>query len=313
MKSRTFPFAVFLLVIIPLCSAETVSIVLGEQYNFTLNESKYIIALVGLSQESATFTVSGRIASVHIGEIKTLGLRNASIGDVSIGLNSIMPDSSVEFNLTSPKSGEKVCTQINESCSDFNECCAGNCIVGMCRYVATINANPNMNVSLDVPVNVTVGGTVRLKITGEDGNPVGDVTVDVITPFHERLTLATNESGEGFYIANQEGVYSYVIYNYVLNSSKTTLSFRPAAPTPVNNTPPEEKPKEPFCGDGTCNSTENCSNCQQDCGICVTLPPSTETPKPQEPAYSWVMWMSLMFLAIIVILRVVLPVFVKSD
>jgi len=314
MKSRLLLFAAFLLFIIPLCSAETVSITLGERYNFTLNESKYVIALVGLSQESATFTVSGRIASVRIGEMKVVDMNNDSKGDVSIALNSIAPDRGVELNLTLPKGDEKVCTPINDSCSDFNECCAGNCIIGMCSYAATINANPNMTVSLDVPVNVTPGSTVRLKITGEDGSPVADVTVDIITPLRERLTLTTNESGEGFYIANQEGVYSYVVYNYVLNSSKTTLSYDPAAHPPVNNTPPEEKPKGPFCGDRTCNSTENCSICPLDCGVCPKkLGNLTGVPKPKEPEYLLIFWIGLMFLTIIVILRVVLPIFVKSD
>jgi len=300
----------FSIILLSLClSADTTSLMLGEQYDFTLNGSKCVIALVGLAKDSATFAVSDKIASVSVGEMKSVDLNGDNASDVSIILDRISLGST-EFNITAAKSGEMACTQVNSSCSNFNECCAGNCVVGACRYTASINANPSVNISLDAPENVTFGSAVRLKTTGEDGNPVADVTVDIITPLQERLTLATNEDGEGLYIANQEGVYSYVVYNYLLNSSKTTLSARPAVPTPPAPPPekPAEKPKEPFCGDGTCNTNENCSSCYTDCGACAQTP--AEVPRPEEPAYSWVMWMGLMFMVIIIILRVVLPLFI---
>jgi len=31
-----------------------------------------------------------------------------------------------------------------------------------------------------------------------------------------------------------------------------------------------------YCGDGACNGSETCSSCSQDCGTCLTLPPTTE-------------------------------------
>mmetsp|Transcript_17330 Transcript_17330/g.25605 ORF Transcript_17330/g.25605 Transcript_17330/m.25605 type:complete len:453 (+) Transcript_17330:212-1570(+) len=37
---------------------------------------------------------------------------------------------------------------------------------------------------------------------------------------------------------------------------------------------------KPVCGDGNCNSKENCSNCPQDCGNCDTGPPPTPIPAP---------------------------------
>ena len=43
------------------------------------------------------------------------------------------------------------------------------------------------------------------------------------------------------------------------NSNNLTLNI-----TPVTN----------YCGDGTCNSNETCSNCAQDCGACPSVPPS---------------------------------------
>jgi len=299
----------FSIILLSLClSADTASLMLGEQYDFTLNGSKCVIALVGLAKDSATFAVSDKIASVGVGEMKSVDLNDDNASDVSITLDRVSLGSTV-FNITAAKSGERACTPVNSSCSNFDECCAGNCIVGTCRYTASINANPSISISLDVPENVTFGSVVRLRTTGEDGNPVADVTVDVITPLQERLTLTTNEGGDGLYIAAQEGVYSYAVYNYVLNSSKTTLSVSPAVPKPP--APPPEKPKEPFCGDGTCNNKENCSTCSKDCGACTQKPPINT--QPQEPGYSWIMWMGLMFLVIIVILRVVLPVFIRMD
>jgi hypothetical protein len=41
-----------------------------------------------------------------------------------------------------------------------------------------------------------------------------------------------------------------------------------------------KKEKEPFCGDGTCNTSETCSTCPADCGSC---PP----PSPYSITLAW--------------------------
>ncbi|MFZ5559877.1 MAG: hypothetical protein ACOZAL_03760 [Patescibacteria group bacterium] len=60
-----------------------------------------------------------------------------------------------------------------------------------------------------------------------------------------------------------------------------------------------EIPPQPYCGDGTCQGEETCSNCSQDCGICpvggngggggggsggtIVSPPTTYPPPPPSP------------------------------
>jgi hypothetical protein len=302
MNPQRLRIALFLLLIPLLSSAETVSLVLGGQHDFTVNGSPYAIEMVGLAVNSATFTVSGMLVNPVVGEMKTLGLNGAGNGNVGITLDQIMPNSTVTLEITYNVTG-KACKPINEQCSGFNSCCVGDCIAGVCSYLPTSNSSETLNASLSVPGNVTVGSIVKLGMSGDDGNPVAGAEVDILTPSGVNLTLTTNESGEGSYLASEVGNYTYVAYGYLLNSNQTTISSKPP-PQPV-----QPKQVQPFCGDGVCNNGETCTTCPQDCGACV----AQETPAAQgNTGYSSLLWIGLMLLVIIIMLRAILPIFVRE-
>ena len=287
---------------IPDSSREAIPLLLGEQHNFTLGQAKYVLALVGLTQDTATFTVSGRRVSPGIAETKILDLTSDGTGDVGVMLNQIMPNSTVEVTLNYNTSGGEVCKPIGEKCIGFSECCDGKCIMGACGYLPTVQANATVNVSLDAPENATLGMPVGVRLSMEDGSPVAGAAVDVITPYNERLTFTTNVSGEGSFLAAQEGTYRYVVYDYLVESNRTTLSGKAAPPV-------VQPPQQPFCGDKICSNGENCSTCSKDCGQCVQQPAqTTESTRGQ-----WFIWMGVMFVAIAIVLRGALPLFVKDE
>ena len=291
---------ILFLLLAPICSAETVSLVLGERYNLTVDQSTYTIALAGLTKDSATFIISGINVNPSINETKVIDLTGDGKGDVGVVLNEVMPNSTARVTFNYEVRNEKLCKPIDEKCVGFNDCCAGKCIVEICSYIPTVQANATAEVNLTAPENITLGGIATVRISGEDGSAVADVTVDVITPRNDRLSFTTNESGEGSFLASDEGVYSYVVYGYISESNATTLSYKPASPPP---------PK-PLCGDGTCNGNENCSTCEADCGACPKQPAPTQT-KTQDT--SWLIWIGVMFITIIFILRGVLPIFIKKE
>jgi hypothetical protein len=291
---------ILLMLLVPICSAETVSLLLGERYNLTVDQSTYTIALVGLTKDTTTFIISGRNVNPGINETKVLDLTGDGKGDVGITLNEIMPNSTANVTFDYNVGSEKLCKPIDEKCVGFNDCCAGKCIVEICSYIPTVQANATAEVNLTAPENITLGGIATVRISGEDGSAVADVTVDVITPRNDRLSFTTNESGEGSFLASDEGVYSYIVYGYISESNATTLSYKPAPPPP---------PK-PLCGDGKCNGDENCSTCSKDCEACPTQTPAPTT-KAQDT--SWPLWFGLMFVAILLIMRAVLPVFFREQ
>jgi hypothetical protein len=296
--------AVLFILLVPIASAETVPLVLGQQYNFTFNSSQYVVKMVGVATDSATFIVSGILVSPAVNETKILGLNGNTKGDVSLTLNQIMPNGTASLGI-SYNVGGNACRPVNEKCSGFNDCCVGNCIIGICSYPPTFNSTA-VSASLDAPENITSGSIVRIKISGSDGNPIADAKVDILTPSGARLTLTTDESGEGSYLADEEGNYSYVTYGYTLLSNRTTIS-KPAPPPVQAPTQPQQ-----FCGDGICNNGETCNSCQHDCGACIIREeaPSAAQTSPQSP-YSSLLWLGLMFLAIIIFLRVLLPILVR--
>jgi hypothetical protein len=291
----------FILLLISISSAETVSLVLGGQYNFTVNGSQYAIAMVGITRDSATFVVSGAVVSPSMKETKILDLTGDSKGDVGLTLNQIMSNGTVSMSINYNVTGNG-CNPIDEKCSQFNDCCVGNCIIGTCSYPPTVNVSETVTVSLDAPSNITTGSIAKLRIAGDDGKPIAYAIVGIITPSNERLTLTTNESGEGVYLVNEEGNYSYAVYGYLMSSNRTTLSSQPPL-LPVPSQP------QPFCGDGVCNNGETCSGCPQDCGTCPVQQVPTQT---NDQEYSWLVWLGLMFLTIIIILRVLIPIFVRE-
>ncbi|MEM3555964.1 MAG: hypothetical protein QXF56_04570 [Candidatus Micrarchaeia archaeon] len=294
----------FLLIISLAAAQETALMIPGEQLNFSFGESTYPTLLVGLTRETATFIISGARVAPGVGETKILDLTEDGIGDIGITLDNIMGNSTVMLTVNFSPEGS-VCKQINSPCAESGECCVGRCIAGACNYPPTPVETPTVAVELDAPENVTPGEVVNLKITREDGAPVSDAIIDVVTPSEMRLTFITNETGEGSFLAAQEGVYQYVVYNYVPKTNRTTLSSKPL--------PPEEKPPAPFCGDGTCNAGETCSSCPRDCGACPK--PVVETAPPQQQKAvdpSWPMWLGAMLLSILLILRLILPVFIKD-
>ncbi len=302
MSSRKTFIALFLLLIPLLSSAESVSLILGQQYNFTFNSSQYAVAMVGIAKDTATFVVSGVLVSPGVNETKILD--PSGKGRIGLTLNQIMPNSTVSIDISYGVTG-RACNPIGEQCSGFNDCCVGRCIVGACAYPPTYNSSGTMNASLDVPENTTAGSVVILRMSGNDGTPIPNAVVNILTPSAERLVLTTNESGAGSYLAREEGNYSYVAYGYLLSSNKTTLS-KPAPP-PVQN--PQQP--QPYCGDGTCSNGETCSGCPQDCGACpVQQAPAAAPPKAE--GYSSLLWVGLMFLTIMIILRVLIPIFVRD-
>jgi len=304
MNSQKVP-AILLLLLVPMAYAETVPLVLGQRYNFTFNSSQYALKMVGVAKDSATFFVSGILVSPGLNEPKILGLNGNSNGDISLTLNQITPNGTANLDI-SYNVGGKACKPINANCSGFNDCCVGNCIIGVCGYLPTFNSTETVNASLDVPENITLGEVAKLKISGDDGNPIAGAKVDILTPSGARLTLNTNETGDGSYLADEEGNYSYVTYGYKLVSNRTTLS----APAP----PQVQIPSQPqqSCGDGACGKGETCSSCPQDCGACVIqkeAPSNAKTTAEQQ--YSSLPWLALMLVAILLFLRVLLPIFVR--
>lgn len=298
-------------------SNETILMVTGGRHDFSISGSNYTMLLVGLTRGTATFVVSGMRVAPGVNETKVVDLTKYGVGDIEITLNDIMPNGTVSVTLSQQIEGS-VCKPINDRCAGLYECCVGECIAGLCNYRPTAITNATVNVNLDAPSNVTPGDVVKLKITREDGSPVSDAIVDVILPTYLRLTLTTNESGEGIYLANQEGNYSYAVYDYILNSNITTLSGKPALPPiekPKENatTQPEEQ-KKSFCGDGICSVNESCSTCPKDCGACPSLPLPTSAPTAEESQdNTWFIWPILMLVVIIFILRVLVPLFVRDE
>ncbi|NYZ78664.1 hypothetical protein H0N99_00790 [Candidatus Micrarchaeota archaeon] len=305
MDPQRLRIALFLLLIPLLSSAETVSLVLGRQYNFTANGSQYAVAMMGIAENSATFIVSGVLVNPSVGEIRILDLNGDGTSDVGITLDQIMPNSTVTLEITYNVTG-RACRPINEQCSGFNDCCVGKCIAGVCGYLPTFNSSETLNASLAVPDNVTAGSIVKIRISGDGGNPSAGAAVDILTPFGARLTLTTNGSGEGSYLASEVGNYSYVAYGYLLSSNKTTISSKPPPP-PAQ----AQNQTQPLCGDGTCNSGETCGTCSKDCGACVIVQ-KTPAAQSKTDGYSSLLWIGLMLLAIIIILRVILPIFVRE-
>jgi hypothetical protein len=295
--------AFLFLMLVSITSAETVPLVLGQQYNFTFNNSQYVVKMVGSARDSATFIVSGILASPGVNETKILGLNGNTKGDVSLTINQIMPNGTVSLDITYNVGGS-ACKPISEECSGFNDCCVGNCIIGVCSYPPTFNSTA-VNASLDAPENITSGSVAIIKISSEAGKPIADAKVDVLTPSGSRLTLTTNESGEGSYLADEEGNYSYATYGYTLLSNRTTVS-KPAPP-PVQT--PQQT--QQFCGDGTCNKGESCNTCPHDCGACVTQEAPAKAQTSQEQQYSSLPWLGLMFLTIIIVLRLLIPILVR--
>lgn len=319
MNSKRLLFIILFLLILPLSYAEDVSLVLGEQYNFSANGSSHAIELIGIANQTATFIVSGIRVGPAVGESRVMSFTGALFGDAVITLNSIMPNSTANITLDYNASEKTACLPIDEKCAVDSDCCVGKCIEGICNYPPTPVLSATQNVKLDAPANVTPGSIATIKLSMEDGTPVASALLDVVTPSLARLTLTTNDGGEGSYLAAEEGKYSYEVYGYILTSNVTTLSGTPPAPvlnnTEVNNTanatvnqtPPPAK-SAPFCGDSVCNNDENCSTCPQDCGECVQPLPATSSDR----GYSSLLWIGVMILAIIIILRVLLPVFVRE-
>jgi len=292
---------------------DTASLVLGEQHNFTFGESSYVMLLVGITSDSATFIVSGIRVGPGMNETKIIDLTNDGKGDVAVTLGSIMPNSTASVTVSYGAEEGTVCKPINDRCAALDECCVGKCLGGVCNYPPSVAANATENVDLDAPADATLGQTVRLRITRGDGSAVAGAMLDVLTPSELRLTLSTNENGEGEFLAAQEGVYNYVVYDYVLNSNKTTNSSRYAPPAVLPPTENNTQPPQPLCGDGNCDLNENCSICSKDCGTCVEKPVQPPTPEAKGPDTSWPLWLGLMFVVIIFILRGVLPVFIKEE
>lgn len=282
---------------------ETQLLSLGEERNFGFGESTYTVLPVGILKESAVFVASGIRVSPKINETKFLDLNGDGVGDIGVTLNSILPNSTVNLTLTY-QVDQPACRNIGSTCAQDEECCVGKCIAGICNYPPTAIETTGEEVEVDVPQNISLGRLVELKITKQDGTPAQDAIIDIITPKGMRLTLLTNETGQVSFIAFQEGVYSYAVYKYLPKENKTTLSFK--------ELPPEEKKEEPkpFCGDGRCDADENCSTCPQDCGACPIVQQPSETPKPKiDP--SWPTWLGVMFIAIFILLRFIIPLFIK--
>jgi len=298
-------FALLLLVSFAVAQ-ETAVMIPGEQLNFSFGESTYPTLLVGLTRETATFIISGQRVAPSLGETKILDLTDDGVGDIGITLDNIMSNSTVILTVNFSPEGN-ACKSINSPCTESGDCCVGRCIAGVCNYPPTAVQNATTAVELDAPQNVTPGEVVNLKITTEEGAPAPDAIIDVVTPSEMRITFITNETGEGSFLASQEGVYQYVVYNYIPKTNKTTLSSKPLPPPPE-----EEKPPAPYCGDGTCNGGETCSTCPADCGKCVQTVVETPPEKPKGVDPSWPMWLGAMLLSILLILRVILPVFIKE-
>lgn len=322
MNPKRLLLVIFFLVILPSAFAETLSLVPGEQYNFTAGGSQHAIELISIVNGSATFVVSGIWVSPAVNESKVLNFTSRGTGDVIIILNALMPNSSVSITLDYNASGEPVCVPIDEKCALDSECCVGKCITGVCNYPPTPAPSVIQNVNLDAPENVTTGSIVTFRLSGENDTPVAYAILDVITP-SARLTLTTNESGEGSYLAAQDGNYSYETYGYTFASNITTISSIPQVPSPnplnntnvtnstnasTNQTPPQNTSK-PLCS-GVCSNGGNCLTCPQDCGACHMQQPSGAA--QNNTGYSSLLWIGLMLLTIMIILRVVLPIFVRE-
>ena len=122
-----------------LCSAagieglpnETASMMLGEQRNFTFGEASYVMLLVGITGDSATFIISGTRVGPAVNGTKILDLTNDGKGDVAVTLDSIMPNSTASLTVSYGAEEGVVCKPINDRCTSADECCVGKCLGGI--------------------------------------------------------------------------------------------------------------------------------------------------------------------------------------
>lgn len=111
----------------------------------------------------------------------------------------------------------------------------------------------------------TCGGYAFQSLTGYDCTCVG------YSPGNTTCQSGGNTSGEscnpyGNNVCSCEPVYDGIC---VGDRSKTLGCCLITGDPPP---PPPPPPTGPYCGDGTCNGTDNCANCSTDCGECTPPP-----------------------------------------
>ncbi|MEW6328669.1 MAG: hypothetical protein AB1468_00985 [Candidatus Micrarchaeota archaeon] len=93
---------------------------------------------------------------------------------------------------------------------------------------------PPSVVVLDVPPSAYLGAEIVVKLMLDNGTALPNETVLAVTPSGGRITITTNESGEGAYSADELGTYDYIVPNHILRDFVSTeISLPPAPPTPA--------------------------------------------------------------------------------
>ena len=146
--------------------------------------------------------------------------------------------------------------------------------------------NVTQQVNLGVPDSVTVGDTVTITVTDQNGNPMPGVTVVITTPLGRTLRLVTDAQGKVTFIADADGSYIYAVEGYILAMGKSTTA------TPKET--PIVPPKPQCTRDSDCGTGKVCTNSK-----CVAAPAPPVA--PPEKGIDWLLIAGIILLALIIV------------
>ncbi len=105
------------------------------------------------------------------------------------------------------------CQKIGAVCTNTSECCEGACISNVCK----IPEKPSERIVIEIiaPKEADVGSQVQILLKYVDtGEPATGITIRVVTPSYEIISLVTDYKGITSYVPNEEGTYDYLVPDY---------------------------------------------------------------------------------------------------
>jgi hypothetical protein len=115
------------------------------------------------------------------------------------------------------------CQQIGAVCTNTSECCEGACISNVCKIPEEKQPPKRIVIEIIAPKEADVGSQVQILLKYVDtGEPATGITVRVVTPSYEIISLVTDDKGITSYVPNEEGTYDYLVPDYEVTGVLST-------------------------------------------------------------------------------------------